>query len=350
MRIYFLMAALTFKGLFSAAQSTPHPGQPASGPGGADYQFGSVLFFDHAKKADGYWLFVPSEPRPDTVDVVVFLHGYGAYNPFAYGKWIKHLVAKGNAVIYPRYQKNLFIPTADKFPEKAATGIRNALSALRNDLKIVPRTDRVMYIGHSYGGVVAANLGVNYRQFNIPKPKGMLLSEPGTGPLTGARLTDYSGLPEDLALNIVVGEDDYVVGSEFAKLVFQTAVNTPMRNILVQRRDSTGPNPLRASHHEPYSHDPDFDTGLRNYTAKRVLYVSRLDQVDYYCYWKLADAIMGFTRDGLFEDYAFGNTPRQRFMGRWEDGRPIRPLDVYLPGTLRPGPPVKPKAEAEPSK
>ncbi|MEZ4892408.1 MAG: hypothetical protein R2778_05270 [Saprospiraceae bacterium] len=61
-----------------------------------------------ATTADGYWLFEPADPKPDSAEVVVFLHGYGAYNPMAYGKWIKHLVAKGNIVIYPRYQKICF--------------------------------------------------------------------------------------------------------------------------------------------------------------------------------------------------------------------------------------------------
>ncbi len=51
----------------------------------------------------------------------------------------------------------------------------------------------------------------------------MLLCEPGSGPFKGARLTDYSGLPADLQMVVVIGEDDYVVGDEFGRLVFQTA-------------------------------------------------------------------------------------------------------------------------------
>lgn len=335
MRTLLFMSVLLFKGIFAAAQGAPYPGQPAAGPGGAEYRHRAVAFFDHAQRADGYWLFEPADPKPDSAEVVVFLHGYGAYNPMAYGKWIKHLVARGNIVIYPRYQKNLLLPAADQFPANAAKGIRDALAELRKEGRVHPRTEHVSYIGHSYGGVIAANLGVNWQQHDIPKPASMLLAEPGSGPLKGARLAKYDGLPADLQLVIVVGEDDYVVGHEFGSLVFQTAVNTPQRNLVLQRRDSHDRRYISASHNEPYSYDLDFDTGVRNYTARRVLMTSRLNEVDFNCYWKFADAIMDCTRHGCYAEYAFGNTPQQRRLGYWPDGRPMNALEVIVPEQLR---------------
>jgi pimeloyl-ACP methyl ester carboxylesterase len=342
----FPLSPLLLKGLFATAQGTPYPGQPAEGPGGADYTHHSVAFYDAATKADGYWLFEPAEPRPDSAEVVVFLHGYGAYNPMAYGKWIKHLVAKGNIVIYPRYQKNLLWPRPDAFPENAATGIRDALKALEKEGHVKPRTEKVAYIAHSYGGVIAANLGVHWQKHGIPKPAAMLLAEPGSGPFKGARLEDYAGLPADLNLLVVVGEDDYVVGAEFGARVFQTAVNTPQRNLVVQRRDTTNFRRwILATHSEPYAYDLDFDTGVRNYTAKRVLMSSRLNEVDFYCYWKFSDALIAYTRTGEYGDVAFGNTPSQRFLGLWADGRPIREMEVILPESLRKAAPSKARAE-----
>lgn len=322
---------LLFKGVFATAQGTPYVGQPLNGPGGAEYAFESLSFYDAAKRADGYWLFVPNDPKPDSADVVVFLHGYGAYNPMAYGKWIKHLVAKGNIVIYPRYQKNVVWPRADAFPANAAIGIKNALEALRKGDFPHPRVDKVAYIGHSYGGVIATNLGVNWEEYGVPKPASMLLCEPGSGPLLGARLTDYSGLPADLCLNIVVGEDDYVVGAEFGGLVFKTAVNTPQRNLILQRRSTNGQRWILATHSEPYCYDLDFDNGVRNYTAKRVFRTARLNEVDFNCYWKFADALMDYTRRGQNREYIFGDTAQQRFLGRWPDGSEMQPLEVFLP-------------------
>lgn len=334
LKIALPMSPFLLRGVFAAAQGTPYAGQPLTGPGGAEYAHESVAFYDSAATADGYWLFLPTDPMPDSAEVVVFLHGYGAYNPMAYGKWIKHLVAKGNIVIYPRYQKNLVWPRPDGFPPNAARGIRDALARLQQDGPIRPKTDRVAYIAHSYGGVIATNLGVHWQQYDIPKPTSMLLCEPGSGPLKGGRLADYSGLPHDLQMVIVVGEDDYVVGAEFGDLVFRTAVNTPMRNLVVQRRSTDGRRWVSASHSEPYSYDLDFDTGLRNYTTNRVLMTSRLNEVDFNCYWKFADALMASTREGCYTEVAFGNTPDQRYLGRWPDGSFMRELEVLVPQTV----------------
>jgi pimeloyl-ACP methyl ester carboxylesterase len=331
MRIFFPMSPLLFKGVFAAAQDTPFPGQPATGPGGAEYLHKSVAFFDAATTADGYWLFEPADPKPDSAEVVVFMHGYGAYNPMAYGKWIKHLVSRGNIVIYPRYQRNLLWPRADAFPKNAATGIREALKALQKDGRVKPRTEKVVYIGHSYGGVINANLACNWARYGIPKPAAMLLCEPGSGPLKGARLAQYDAMPADLNLLVIVGEDDYVVGEEFGRLVFKTAVNTPNRNLIIQRRSTDGRRWVLATHSEPYAYDLDFDTGVRNYTARRVLMTSRLNEVDFNCYWKLGDALIDFTRNGRYGDVAFGNTATQRFMGKWASGAALRELDVVLP-------------------
>lgn len=341
----FPMSPLLFRGLFAAAQTSPYAGQPAFGPGGAEYTHQSVSFYDSATSADGYWLFEPADPKPDSAEVVVFMHGYGAYNPMAYGKWIKHLVAKGNIVIYPRYQKNLVWPRPESFPQNAATGIRNALKALGKDGHVHPRTEKVAYIAHSYGGVIVSNLGVNWEKYGVPKPASMLLCEPGSGPFKGARLTDYAGLPSDLSLVVVVGEDDYVVGEEFGRLVFETAVNTPERNLVVQRRDrdTTGNRWVLASHSEPYSYDLDFDTGVRNYTSKRVLMTSRLNEVDFNCYWKFADALIDHTRHNCNQHIAFGNTPEQCFLGCWPNGKHMRPMEVIMPddtqAALRPSKP-----------
>lgn len=321
---------ITFKGAFSTTNGAPYPGQPLEGPGGAEYKHHTVKFYDAADKADGYWLFEPADPTPVSAEVVVFLHGYGAYNPMVYGKWIKHLVAKGNIVIYPRYQKNLVWPRPFAFPANAAKGIRDALKVLESEGHVKPRLDKVAYFGHSYGGVIATNLATHLKKYRVPAPASMLLAQPGSGPFKGARLEDYSNLPQDLQLVIVASEDDYVVGHEFGGLVFKTAVNTPNRNFVLQRRDTSNPRRyILATHSEPYAFDLDFDNGIRNYTARKVLMVSRLNEVDFNCFWKFGDALLASTREeGKYREFAFGNTPQQRHLGHWPDGRPMKPLQV----------------------
>ena len=60
---------------------------------------------------------------------------------------------------------------------------------------------------------------------------------------------------------------------------------------------------------------------------------SRLNEVDFNCYWKLTDALIAYTRTGKYGDVAFGNTPGQRSLGLWPDGKPIKELEVILPAT-----------------
>ncbi|HAD13241.1 MAG TPA: hypothetical protein DCF33_12490, partial [Saprospirales bacterium] len=72
-----------------------------------------------------------------------------------------------------------------------------------------------------------------------------------------------------------------------------------------------------------------------------VLMTSRLNEVDFHCYWKLGDALINYSRKGIQKEYAFGNTPEQRFMGRWPDGHPIRELDVYQSAETKRAPHIR---------
>lgn len=329
--VYLFIMTLSF---YLSSQEISAPEQPEEGPGGkSNYVHQEVIFRDFAQQPEGYWLFEPAAPRIDTAPVVVFLHGYGAFNPMIYGKWIKHIVRQGNIVIYPRYQKNLLSPSTKKFTENVAIGIRDAYEELNTGNHTRPSNAPLMLVGHSYGGTIAANLSVNYDTLGIPQPKGVLLCAPGTGPFKGGRLKEYSAMPEDTKLLIMVSSNDYVVGDELGRLIFDTAINTPERNFIIQESDNHGTPAISSGHNEPYCLDMAYDTGLRNLTCKRALGVARENAVDYYGYWKLFDALAAYTRTGECKEYAFGNTPEQTYLGTWSDGQAVRPLTVLLPST-----------------
>ncbi|MEW5803451.1 MAG: hypothetical protein AB1847_15265 [bacterium] len=50
--------------------------------------------------------------------------------------------------------------------------------------------------------------------------------------------------------------------------------------------------------------------------------------LDYYCTWKLFDALIDAAFFGKNREYALGNTPLQRYMGEWSDGKPVKELVV----------------------
>ena len=302
--------------------------QPPTGPGSATYAHDSVAVFDYAQKQDGYWIFEPAAPKPKEANVIVFLHGYGGYNPMIYGQWIKHLVRQGNIIIYPRYQKNITKPHPKKFSKNVVIAIQNAIAQLQKDQHISPILKDLCMVGHSYGGTIAADLSVYWKAYQIPEPKGIFLCAPGTGPFKAGKLDSYEGMSSSLNLLIFLNEKDHVVGDQLGLKIFETAIHTPNRNLLKQYRDSE--NNIGAGHNESYCVDLDFDSGVRNYTAKRALRISKTNAVDYYGYWKLFDALITCTRTGKDCDTAFGNTSKQRSLGLLQ-GNKLLELEVKTP-------------------
>ena len=313
------------------SQMVVGPQQPESGPGGQEYSHQEVIFQDYANDPDGYWLFEPAAPKPDSAHVVVFMHGYGAINPMIYGQWIRHLVRQGNIVIFPRYQKNLLSPRTHAFAGNASKGIRDALAELEQGDHVRPITSHFSMAGHSYGGAISAYLAANYQEMEIPQPKVLLLSAPGTGPLKGARLDNYQNIPASTKMVIMVHEGDRIVGDALGVRIFETAFNTPERNLIRQYEDNYGKPKIYDGHNHAYALDVAFDAGIRNFSTRRAFASGATNALDYYGYWKLLDALLDCSRSGENCDVALGNTSDQRYLGHWSDGTPIKELEVFAP-------------------
>lgn len=307
------------------------PVQPEEGPGSKNYVHEEVIFQDFAAEEDGYWLFEPAAPKPDSAHVVVFLHGYGAIDPAIYGSWIRHLVRQGNIVVFPRYQKNIWSPSPKHFADHAARAIRDALAEMGRGEHVRPITSQLSFAGHSYGGVISAHLAARHEELQIPPPQAVMLCAPGSGPMKGGVLDSYASIPADTRLLVIVHEGDRVVGDEFGVQVFETAVNTPHRNLIRQYEDNHGEPRIYDGHNHAYALDSTFYAGIKNVSYRRALKSAKTDAMDYYGYWKLFDALLSCTRSGQFCEYAFGDTPEQRYLGEWSDGQPIRELVVILP-------------------
>ncbi|MCB0643768.1 MAG: alpha/beta fold hydrolase [Phaeodactylibacter sp.] len=291
---------------------------------------------DFAENPDGYWLFTPADPVPETAPVVVFMHGYGGYNPMIYGKWIKHLVRQGNIVIYPRYQRNMISPKPDDFADNAAQGLRDALAYLKQDTTIRADMSVLPYVGHSYGGVISSELAIYADSVGLPPASVVMMCSPGTSWMDGGRLESYAGMPENLLLLGVVSQDDEVTADEFAIKVFNEAVHVEKRRLLRQYADHHGTPGLTAGHNLTYSVDLDLDAGFRNYTSRRALRISTLDPMDYNGYWKWFDALLDCSRSGEHCDWVYGDHPEVTSLGNWTDGTPIRPMELAVPAIPTP--------------
>ncbi len=324
--ILLFLSIAPFSMLFSQSSSTAG----SLGINENPYQFDKIIQEGFAKESNGFWLFYPENPEDIALNVVVFVHGYGAINSEVYGSWIEHLVKSGNIVIYPRYQKNLMVPSPGKFAPNAAKGIQDALAYL-NKKQFNFDEHSLSLVGHSYGGVICSNLAAQYQHFGIPKPVALLLCSPGTGPFSGGILKDYTGMPDDLKFVIMVSTRDRTVGDKFGKMVYANAKNVVDRNLILQHPDSDGSWYITAGHNESYAFNKDFDNGYHNYSSKRASKISKVDAVDKFGYWKIFDALMDCGRNGKNCKSALGNTKEQCHMGFWPGGKPIKPLEVIIP-------------------
>lgn len=333
------------------------PGQPAAGPGGRDYAHGRVRV-SSAGSGDGqYWLFEPADPTPYQAPVVVFLHGWGAMVPDPYLGWIDHIVRKGRIVIFPRYQAGLTTPPA-AMTDHAEAAVRAALEELRRGAHVRPELDKVAFVGHSLGGVIAANLAARAAAGGggLPVPSALMVVEPGDPPLTRlgdslgqpSIMEDYGAIPRQTLMLVVVGDEDRTVGERTARILFERAGAAPAnKNYVILRSDRHGRPELVADHVAPAALRPaEADSevpavaspwmrglALRLYavlTGRPDLgeRVQEPDALDFYGFWKLFDALTDAAFYFRHREVALGDTPQQRYMGLWSDGVPVREPEV----------------------
>src|SRR5678816_941291 len=162
-----------------SAQNVIPPSQPSSGPGGKQYVHTSVTKNRYGKGGQEYWIFEPASPKPRMAPVIVFLHGWGGMNPLYYGAWIDHIVKRGNIVIYPRYQANLLTAIKDFMPNTLGA-IKDALDRLQTEAGHVrPDLNKFATVGHSLGGVLAANVAAVAADSKLPRVRAVMSVEPG---------------------------------------------------------------------------------------------------------------------------------------------------------------------------
>jgi len=324
MRVFLALLFWACLSSCNASDDIYGPAQPRKGPGGSDYQHAKVRITDRAEGANGYWVFEPAKPTPDSADVVVMNHGWGAYNPASYGGWIRHIVRKGSIVIYTRYQYSM-ATLPRYFNQNAATAISNALELLKNGDHVYPLENRLVMAGHSFGGLITANLTILADSFQIPEPCAVMICQPGG--IMGGRLDSYEAFPANIPLLMIVGADDNIASDRLARPLFQQAQSN-RKNYIVHHPDKNADTEITASHGEILSVFDRYNSGHGNPVIWRARWASQTNAVDYFCYWKLFDALKACALADHYCNYAFGNTEEQRYMGQWSDGTPVKELTV----------------------
>jgi len=328
------------------AQSATPPPQPLTGPGGKQSAHASVTKNKYGKGGQEYWIFEPASPKPRTAPVIVFLHGWGGMNPLYYGAWLDHLVKRGNIVVYPRYQANLLTSINDFTPNTIAA-VKDAVHRLQTEPgHVKPDFSKFATVGHSLGGLLAANVAALAKESNLPRVRAVMSVEPGiTESPINVPLADLKKIPADTLLLAIAGDQDGLVRDRDAKRIYyeSTRVAARNKNFITLVSDSHGQPELVASHRAPTALNKDYDSGegvggapggrsdpigdaaISRRVRPETMMVNALD---YYGTWKLFDALTDAAFTGKNREYALGNTPQQRFMGVWSDGVPVKELKV----------------------
>ena len=353
---------------------TPPP-QPSAGPGGSQYTHDLVEEHCYGQGDLQYWLFEPAEPKPQAAPVVIFNHGFGAMTPHGYGAWINHIVRRGSIVIFPRYQASLKTK-ATSFSSNAIAASKDALQRLKTESgHVLPQLDKVAVVGHSMGGLVSAVMAARAAQDGLPPMKAVMCVEPGKtwGP-AHVSMGDLSTMPASTLLLALVGDRDTVVRDIDGKRIINETVRIPAenKNFVKMISDNHGKPSLVANHFCPAAPGGGSDqdraaqnsAGTQRVGPVRQLIRERMrqrlqqrgsasqraddsgqatdtpscdsknmrgiDVLDYYCTWKLFDALEDAAIQGKNRDYALGNTPKQRYMGKWSDGVPVKELIIEI--------------------
>jgi dienelactone hydrolase len=149
------------------------------------------------------WIFEPRGREPRAM--VVFLHGAGGEvedTPFNHRQWLRHLAARGNAVLYPRYEVIPGDPRALRFlfdavPPAAA--------------KVKPHGLPFVLIGYSRGGGLAVDYTALAPQIGTPR------AVMGVFPVLLDPKLHYTGIPPKVRFLFLVGDRDTAVGADGAQ-------------------------------------------------------------------------------------------------------------------------------------
>lgn len=328
-------------------QNATPPAQPQTGPGGKQYLHAGVTKNRYGTGGKEYWIFEPDSPKPRSAPVIVFLHGWGGMNPLYYGAWLDHLVKRGNIVIYPRYQSNLLTPISDFLPN-TLYAVKHALERLRTEPGHVNGDlSKFAAVGHSLGGVLAANIAALAGESSLPRVVAVMSVEPGiTEAPINVPLADLKKIPPETLLLAVAGDQDTLVRDYDAKRIYYESTRVPENNkdFVVLVTDTHGRPALQASHRAPTAHDKSYDNGegvgggpaessnrvgdARSNSQRARLDTMMVNALDFYGTWKLFDGLCDAAFYGKNREYALGNTQQQRFMGVWSDGVPVKELKV----------------------
>ncbi|MEO8155974.1 MAG: hypothetical protein ABI605_23155 [Rhizobacter sp.] len=277
-------------------------------------------------------------PQPASAPLVVMMHGYGDYDGYAnHQAFIQHTVRKGSVVIYPRYQTAIATPCPGPYDSEpclvaAVEGIRGGLALLQSEpSRVQPDLTKAAYFGHSFGGILTANMLNRWATLSLPTPRAMFLDDPHDGGETGqgepSLDATLSGIPASALVQChsgatgVIAEPGKSISS--CNAIFPKLGHMPPENKnLVMTYDDAHGQPALSSGH-----------GVCDATSAAL---QNIDAYDWNFCWKTFDAMRSCAFEGTDCESGVGDTPQHRSNGIWSDGTPVHALKIQKQAPILP--------------
>lgn len=307
------------------------------GPTEEDIDFSVYLFLPQ----------LPNDPGIEGVPLAILLHAFNNPSADSYMDWIEHLVGKGMVVAYIQYPTDVRPEEAETFTLVEENGMSNwphhvprmhalqsAVNVLQEriddktrddfvnetlgDLKILPQ--HLWIGGHSLGGAYSFQVLQMAQEKQWGNQTLVVDTEMAPArPVQENWLPNYSTFPMNTLVHLVVSEDDMTVGQcdsvHHIELFNEVEDNHTL--LIYIPSDRYGFPRLVATHYIPANEAHD--------TLADWAFYRRIDAQ--------ADWVVALSRGDLnTADFAYANlvdTPMLSDMGKWSDGTPVLPLQVY---------------------
>jgi hypothetical protein len=188
------------------------------------------------------------------------------------------------------------------------------------------------------GAAISLNLALRPSVYHLPAPRALALIAPGDahhvahGSEGRTILGPIEMLPPDLPVALLTGAADTSIGLPTARALASRlcGIRADRRVLMVLPSGEHDGQKVNAGHGSPGAPDSRYDFALTSQDIPARISgrsgfeaSASLNQLDFYGYWKVVDALIDGLAQGRLSDAVFGNgTPRQVYLGRWPDGTP----------------------------
>ena len=307
------------------------------GPTEEDIEFSIYLTLPH----------LPEEPGIEGVPLAILFHAFNNPSIDSYTDWIDHLSAKGMVVAYIQYPTDVRPEGGEDFEPTIIDGtsdwphhvprmlsIESALSRLNEIITASPRDTAIDEVlgnltimpehlwigGHSLGGAYSLQALGMVQAYSWGNETLMVDTEMAAArPVQEQWLPEYTNLPENSIVHLVVSEDDMTVGqcnSVHQHALFEQ-IDSNQSLLLYIPSDRYGFPRLVATHYLPANEAHD--------TLADWAFYRRVDAQ--------ADWVVAHSRGDLnTADFAYANlvnTGMLTNLGKWSDGVDVLPIQAY---------------------